>query len=159
MLTAEKLRELLDYSPTTGHFHWKVGRRRVQPGDRAGYVNGEGYVLIGISRHPHRAHRLVWLYETGRWPVGEIDHINGDKTDNRRMNLREVSRRANAENRRGASKHSASGILGVRRYRNKWRAEIRIGGKQRQIGTFETPEEAKAAYLAAKRSSHEGCTI
>ena len=108
------------------------------------------------------AHRLAWLYVTGDWPVGVIDHINGDRTDNRFENLRDVTQKTNSENLRGPQKRTASRFLGVhaqRRKSTRFLAQIVTDGKLKHLGSFSTPEPAHEAYLAATRRLHEGCTI
>ena len=87
------------------------------------------------------------------------DHINGIKTDNRIANLRSVSMTVNLQNMRKANRDSLSGLLGAHKKRSHWESRIRVDRKQIHLGIFETPEEAHAAYLAAKRLHHSGCTI
>jgi len=94
----------------------------------------------------------------GEWP-SEIDHINGDKSDNSYRNLREVSRGENMQNKRKAHRNNKTGFLGVAREAGKYRARIRVCGKNRSLGMYDTPQQAHQAYLAAKRELHEGCTI
>jgi hypothetical protein len=99
---------------------------------------------------------------TGSWPTDDVDHKNGMRTDNSYGNLREVSRSLNQQNLRKARGETASGVLGVYvsdRPGKPWKASINVSGKDRYLGRFATKDEAQAAYLAAKRSLHEGCTI
>ncbi|HFN3771038.1 TPA: HNH endonuclease signature motif containing protein, partial [Enterobacter hormaechei] len=89
-LTAEMVRELLEYDPTTGLLTWKTCRKKVQKGSVAGSVCGNGrklYVKVRIGRL-YRAHRLIWLLVTGEWPKCHIDHVDNDGTNNRWSNLR-----------------------------------------------------------------------
>jgi hypothetical protein len=97
----------------------------------------------------------------GAWPSGDIDHINGQKTDNRIENLRDVTRTINSENRRGSNTNTATGYLGVSVHARsgKYRARIRAKGRLISLGLFLLPEEAHAAYISAKRDLHFGCTI
>ena len=160
-LTAQRLRELLDYDPATGDFRW-LGRRRGAPKNRPpGCINGEGYRCITVDGVLHGAHRLAWLHVCGSPPSGVIDHINGIKTDNRIENLRDVSETTNRQNQRKASARSKSGLLGVvwDANRERWKALLYVGKIPQWIGRFDTPEEAHAAYLEAKRRLHAGCTI
>jgi hypothetical protein len=161
MLIAERLRELLDYDAQTGVFTWKVRTSiRTAVGMRAGGVGGPGYWMISVDSKRYYGHRLAWLYVFGEWPKdGEIDHINGDRIDNRISNLREVSRSKNNENKREPLPNNKSGYLGVFRKRSRWTSRIRVNGKTHSLGGFDTPEAAHAAYLSAKRILHEGCTI
>jgi len=108
-------------------------------------------------------HRVAWLYITGEWPRFYIDHIDGDKTNNRFSNLRDVDHGVNAQNLTKMKKMSKSGLLGVNLIRgahgDKWTANIRVKGALVYLGTFNTSEAAQAAYIAEKRLSHPGCTI
>src|SRR4029450_2313606 len=112
-LTAERLRELLDYDPETGDFTWKVNRRCVRSGSVAGNVNCvDGYCYIGVDARRYHAHRLAWLYIKGAWPNDQIDHINGNKADNRFANLRQATHSQNQAN-GGRYSNNASGYNGV----------------------------------------------
>jgi len=163
-LTADRLRELLHYDAATGIFTWRVGRqgvRKVSRG-RAGGPDGQGYIRIKVDGRYFGAHRLAWLYETGSWPCGQIDHLDGDRTNNRFQNLRSVPIRVNRENLRVATVRSKSGLLGVcapTRQCKDYIAQIGVDGRKVRLGRFPTAEQAHAAYLAAKRTLHEGCTL
>jgi hypothetical protein len=122
-------------------------------------MHAYGYQLVCVDGHKYPAHRLAWLIAHGVWPDGQIDHINGNRADNRLENLRDVPRAINAQNQRRAPKNSASGFLGVSRHNNRWRARITIDKRTVRLGTFDTPHQAYAAYLSAKRQLHDGCTI
>lgn len=159
-LTAKRLREVLHYNPKTGIFTnkiWRGGTSHV--GAIAGSLRKDGYISIFIDTFGYLGHRLAWLYVYGKWPSKHIDHVNHVNTDNRIKNLRNVSRSTNLQNRKGACINSKTGVLGVSPYRNKYQAAISIQGKQTNLGHFSTIEKASAAYLAAKRKYHEGCTI
>ena len=104
MLSADDLRAELNYDPETGIFTWKSGRGRGgtwTAGGIAGGPDGHGYWRISVKRVRRLAHRLAWLYAFGVWPNKQVDHINGDRTDNRIANLRLAS---NAEKIREALK-------------------------------------------------------
>jgi hypothetical protein len=162
-LTVERLRELLDYDADTGLFRWRVQRSNVAKGAIAGTIKSDGYLQIGIDARLYLAHRLVWLYTYGAWPKDDIDHINGAITDNRLANLRDVPRLLNMQNQRRPQKNNTTGFLGVYldKRKQKYIARLRLpgGGCARQVGQFDTPEEAGAAYVEAKRRLHAGCTI
>lgn len=99
MLTQERLKEVLLYDPTTGLFTNRIQRgKRGTPGKKSGYLNPLGYRVIRIDSENHHAHRLVWLYFYGNFPSQLIDHVNGDRDDNRIINLRPASYKQNAEN-------------------------------------------------------------
>lgn len=157
-LTATILRNALSYSPETGEFRWLVrSAYRVNVGDLAGANNGSGYVLIQLNGRKHKAHRLAWLHFYGEFPGGEIDHINGIRSDNRISNLRDVTKAHNQQNQRRAHKNKRScARLGVGFYKanGKWRARINVCGKQRHLGFYESESEAYSAYLSAKAELH-----
>lgn len=162
-LSAERLREVLEYNSETGEFFWKIKKLRSQVGDKAGGLNAAGYIQIVVDGFNYYGHRLAWLYTHGRWPSGMMDHMNGNRADNRIANLREVSGRVNCENRRAPQSNKINGSsLGVSRTQSKtnpWFASIRVNGETVHLGRHPTEEAASAAYLAAKRRLHEGCTI
>lgn len=161
-ISADRVREIFNYDPETGKFTHRKTRAKCRIGDEVGCIAPNGYVVIGADWGKYAAHRLAWLYVHGRWPNGLLDHINCDRSDNRLCNLREVSFVENSENQRSArSDNKASGLLGVvyNRPKNNWRAKIQVKGRSIHIGLFNTPEEAHAAYVAAKRRLHVGCTL
>lgn len=160
--TAEQLQQRLTYDPETGLFAWVPGcTRRFPNGGPAGVKDPEGYIRISVFKRFCMAHRLAWLQMTGMWPVGQIDHINGIRSDNRFCNLRDVDPAMNAQNRRAAHKSSTHGYLdaSLNRKTNRWVAKIDANGKRTTIGTFATPQEAHEAYMSAKRRLHQGCTV
>lgn len=165
--THEDVQKRLSYDAETGEFTWlpyrdRTGRPSQRPGQKAGTVNNMGYVAINVLRRPYLAHRLAWLLTHGEWPRHHIDHINGDKQDNRLANLRDVPSVVNMQNLRKATKaNRSSGLLGAwwSKAAGRWRSQIKVLGKLTHLGLFDTAEEAHAAYVEAKRRLHEGCTI
>lgn len=115
--------------------------------------------MVKIDGCKVMAHRIAWLIYFGHWPDGDIDHINGDRSDNRIINLRDVSRTINLQNRRSPQSTNATGYLGVHRDKRRYVAQIKTPDRNIRIGTFRTPEEAHAAYINAKRELHEGNTL
>lgn len=160
-LTAERLRELLNYHPDTGVFVWRKSRPGLAAGSAAGTKDNKGYQIISVYGRPRKAHRLAWLHVYGRWPVAHIDHINGNVSDNRISNLRECDASQNGQNQKKAHKKNLSGLLGVGWHKasGKWQATIKTAGKSKHLGSFDTPEEAYAAYLKAKAELHPFQTI
>ena len=152
-LTAEKLRELLHYEPETGIFTRKVRTsNRAKAGAVAGCPDGLGYLRIMVQSRLYQAHRLAWLYVYGEWPKLNIDHINRNPSDNRLVNLRDVTQKQNMQN---ASKysHNTSGHPGVAWHKriSKWRAHIMHNQKDIHLGYFSILEEAIAARKAAEK--------
>ncbi len=167
-VTIIKVRELLRYDPKTGVFTWRTdrvcgrGRVSVRSGSVAGTQRPNGYRLININGTPILEHRLAWLYHFGEWPRHHIDHINGNPSDNRIANLRDVPRQVNMQNMRHAMSGKKHGsMLGTAWHEGtgKWRALIKIDARQCSLGYFDTEAQAHEAYVVAKRRYHEGCTI
>ena len=112
-LTAEKLRETLRYDPETGLFFWRCNRQGgAKAGTIAGCFDAGGYVRVTCLGRTYPAHRLAWLYVTGMWPTNEVDHINGDRSDNRWANLRAAESSQNSMN-RAVRRNCASGVKGL----------------------------------------------
>lgn len=162
-ISAERVRELLDYDPETGLLRWRAQRCNVAAGSVAGSPAPAGAVRIGIDGVIYLAHRLAWLYVNGEWPKMCIDHINGDPKDNRIANLRDVRIQVNSQNRRKPRRINNTGLIGAAwdERRGHYIARIRDSERQRTryIGSFATAEEAHAAYVQAKRQMHEGNTL
>lgn len=162
MITLGRLTAALSYDPRDGLFRWIAPpNQSIRRGEVAGSKHPRyGYIRIGVDGRYYMAHRLAWLYVCGRWPEHHIDHINGDRADNRIENLRDVTSSVNSQNQRKAHPNNkGSGLLGVSQNHWKWTARIKVGGRQLNLGTYDAPEEAHAAYLTAKRQLHEGCTL
>jgi hypothetical protein len=162
VVTAEYIRSVLDYDPDTGVFTWRrpVGPR-AKPGQKTGVVDkSSGYVRIRLLRQTRHAHRLAWLYVHGGFPGGVIDHINGDRADNRIANLRDATPTMNMQNQRKS--RGRSGYLGVwypSGRATKFTACIVMPSGRKVLGQFDTAEAAHEVYLTAKRKFHEGCSI
>ena len=159
-LTVERLQQVLAYDQQTGVFRWRIARGNgIKPGDIAGRIKTGGYRQISVDGCRYGASRLAWLYVNGSWPTHEIDHNNGLTSDDRIENLRDVTHSGNVQNIRHANCNNKLGFLGVSMEGNKFRAQITINGGKLFLGNFSKPEEAHAAYLAAKRELHSTCTI
>lgn len=164
IITAARLRELLHYDPETGVFTRKVRTaQRHQVGDRADYgINTggmKGYRTVALDSRKYLAHRAAWLYVYGEWPNDQIDHMDGDPSNNRIANLRDVPDGVNKQNKRRPKKTSKSGFLGVYFHQNRWYARVQLNRRQVYMVGHDTPEAAHADYVIAKRKLHEGCTI
>lgn len=158
MLTQSRLHELLSYDSETGIMRWRVNKGAAKSGQIAGNPT-RGYLQLMVDSHPTLVHRFIWLYVHGKWPDGNIDHIDGNRSNNRLCNLRDVTQAMNIQNEIKPRSNNKSGFLGVKRNRGLWKAEISVNGKTKFLGRFKTPEEAHQVYIEAKRRLHPGCTI
>lgn len=153
-LTAPRLKELLRYCPDTGAFTAAKSRRGLRKVGSAGWVNAQGYRCVSLDGRTYLAHRLAWLFVNGEWPLDQIDHINGVRSDNRIANLRASSQRQNMQN-TSARSDSSTGLKGVFPVRSgKWAAQIQANNKVHHLGTFASKEEAFAAYQSAASDLH-----
>ena len=157
MISHPELTRLLRYDPITGFLFWNIPRQKVQVGQKAGNLHHKGYINLEINGKHYAAHRLVWYYVTGNPPVGQIDHINRNRADNRFENLREATSSQNRANSKHTNKH---GVKGVRRLPwmkdgdRCWQAMITHNKKPIYLGCFHTMEEAHFAYCEAARRIH-----
>jgi hypothetical protein len=155
-LHIDRLHELLIYQPETGLFFWKVQRSgKTKAGVLAGSKNGSGYINLRIDYLAYGAHRAAWAMHYGVWPDGDIDHINGNRADNRIENLRDVPRSTNLQNQRKAHRDNTTGYLGVSKRGDRFRAKIMRNYRLYDLGEFLTADEASAAYQAAKQRLHD----
>jgi len=143
----------LEYQKETGKLIWKTNRGVARKGMEAGYLRSDGRICVCIARKRIRAHRIVWFLNYGKWPEKEIDHIDGNPTNNRIENLRDVSVRENQSNQKI---HRAGKLVGARwsnkNHLNPWMAQIRINGKKVHLGCFKTEKEAHEAYIEKRKA-------
>lgn len=156
LLSPDVLRQLLDYDPETGVMIWRqrFGKKRwnkLHAGKRAFATLVGGYMTGRLFGKNVRAHRVLWALHYGVEPDGQIDHINGMKADNRIENLRVTTAEGNAQN-RPLSCDNRTGISGVIPFGEKFRANIRCGGKLTHLGTFEHLADAVAIRKEAERA-------
>ena len=156
LLDASRVRDLLSYDDATGEFRWKVRLARAVPaGSLAGCLLDNGYRSIAIQGYTYKSHRLAWLHVHGVWPTEDIDHINGDKADNRLCNLRQATRHENMQN-LSVGKANSTGYVGVsfRRRSQRWQAYITLARKRVHLGFFASVELAVSARATAKAKFH-----
>jgi len=159
-LTVEYVRHALNYNPDTGEFTRAVSTGpNCRVGAVAGSIDRQGYRRISLLGKLRAAHQLAWLTHYGTPPGADIDHINGNRSDNRIANLRLVDHSTNLENQRSARSDNKLGVLGVRKRNSRFEARIWVKGKAQFIGTFDTCSAAEEAYKAEKRRLHAGCTV
>lgn len=150
MLTAERLKELIKYEPDTGNFVWAKGRPGASKGAIAGWTDVNNYRSVKIDREVYLQHRLAFFYVQGKWPVCEMDHKDGDRTNNKWSNLREATRTQNAVNRK-----ATAGLKGAEKQPNgKWVARIRYNKKRLYLGMFDTELQAHKAYVLKAQELH-----
>lgn len=164
MLTLYTADQLLLHQRSTGLLFWKERSRSFFSSDRihkawntkwsgkeAAGAGSRGYRQVSILGKRYKAHRVVWLLEYGQWPSDTLDHINGDRTDNRIDNLRCCTQADNLRN-RCISTNNQSGVIGVHweGARGKWRAQIEFQGKVYYLGRFSDKEEAVLARKTAE---------
>ncbi len=160
-ITQSVLKELFDYDENTGIFVRKKSSNRWHSGKVAGSVDAKGYCVISIDSKAYKAHRLAWLYVYGVCPTNDIDHKDHDTLNNRIANLRDVTMTGNQQNRIKANKNNRSSLLGANfhPHTGKYQVQINVDGKPKYLGLFDTPEEAHAVYISAKREYHKTCNI
>lgn len=152
ILTQEILKGILYYDENTGEFINKTSRGRSKKGSKAGSIKKDsGYITISIDSKGYYAHRLAWLYIYGEIPNGELDHIDGNKTNNRIGNLRLCIHRNNVFN---SIKRNTTYYRGVTKNRSRYRARIQVDGNYIDLGTYNTPEEASMAYEIKAKELH-----
>ena len=157
MTEFEKFNQLLAYDSATGNLIWKI---RSSPRANAGSVAGcidtsNGYRKIGVKGRYYFAHRVVWLLAFGCWPT-TIDHIDGNRDNNKLSNLREVTASENQQNQGGPHRDNKTGYLGVslNNWTGKYQAQIKLNGVSHQLGHYDTALEAHKQYLKAKLILH-----
>lgn len=156
ILTHGQLTASLAYDPNTGLLtRLKAHCNRIKSGDEAGSVNGNQYKTVSLFNRRYQAHRLAWFHFYGTWPIGQIDHIDRNRTNNRINNLRDVGSVENSHNHSKAVTNW-SGFTGVSWHKKNccWVAGIRADGHKHHLGSFKTRELAAAAYQKAKLIYH-----
>ena len=155
MFTQEELKTQVEYNADTGIFTWKVRpSNRIKIGNKAGCHHNRGYIQISVLGERHLAHRLAWLYVYGYIPK-LIDHIDGNRLNNKISNLREATYAENAYN----SKIRSNNKSGVRcvswdKARQSWEVRIKIDGKLKHFGNYKDLDEAAKVSEKARKEHH-----
>jgi hypothetical protein len=156
ILNLEILQKALSYNPETGELCRRSADGNLTP---CGSYRKDGYLRVQVIGKRWRVHRLGFLLAYG-WLPPMVDHINGNRFDNRIQNLRASNGQHNSQNRRFVNKNNKTGFLGVSPSKNgKFESFLCVDGKNKRLGTFNTPEEAHNRYLEQKRLHHPGCTL
>jgi hypothetical protein len=148
-LTQQRLKEKLHYDPNSGIFTYHVNNKTRKVYFTVGNLTDNGYIRISVDNKLYYAHRLAWLYVHGQYPKDQIDHLDGNRINNRINNLRLATSQINAQNPkceyRGYNKHGT-----------KWRVRICVNNELIYIGSYDTEEEASIAYINARKIYHVG---
>ncbi|ULR87412.1 HNH endonuclease [Comamonas sp. B21-038] len=158
MIDLDKLRAVIAYDPDTGHLTWTRNAPAKVAGRQAGCLTNCGYRYVQVNKVGYYAHRLAFILMTGREPPEMVDHINLNRDDNRWSNLRLCSGSENQQNiQKARLSNKSSGVLGVywSKTKKKWRSQIRIDGRIRHLGYFDSIDESHIAYVNAKREHHK----
>jgi hypothetical protein len=152
--------ERLKYTPDDGKVWWVKHPRWISySGREAGNVNQNGYRKLKFCGKQLLVHRVAWFLHCGSWPIGDIDHIDGNPLNNKITNLRDVPHNINLQNRKSATTKNKTGFLGVVKRGKKYAAHTNRNKKQIYFGLFETAELAHRAYMEYHGNfSHESHT-
>lgn len=163
----ERIQESMNYRPSTGQIIWKTRpgshfesdsscrawntRFSGRPAGGEYSYSASSYLQVMLDRRPYKQHRVAWFLHYGEWPNMDIDHIDGDGTNNAINNLRLVKKTTNQRNRK-LSKNNTSGTMGVRwsKRAKKWVACIYLHGKPRHLGSFSEYDDAVRARKKAE---------
>lgn len=150
----QELKRLFSYDPETGNLYCKEQYRTgLKEGDKVGNLDS-GYLKFSFYGKYYGCHRVAWFLYYGHWP-NVIDHINGNPSDNRIVNLRNVTHAQNMQNK---SRHRSGRLLGTTKTdSNRWQSKIRVNRKDIHIGTFDTELEAHEAYLNYAKINNIPC--
>lgn len=159
IIALQRLREVLTYDPESGVFTRNSTVGGSLAGSVAGYKAPDNRIKIYIDGKNYNAHRLVWMYVHGYMPDDDIDHIDGNPSNNCLANLRKVSHQVNLQNRKGPTKANGLGVMGVIRNKKRFGAQIKVDGKRVWLGTYDTPELAHSVYMQARRKFLAGNTM
>ena len=160
-MSPDQLRRLFDLNAETGEIRWSTACSRGSLTHRvAGSNLNSGYRQVKVGGCSYLVHRVIWAIVYGVWPERAIDHIDGNRSNNAVTNLRLATASQNMQNLAVKQTKSASGLMGAihvpgtSRRRERWESRIRVGGVQKYLGSFESPQDAHTAYMNAKSQHH-----
>jgi hypothetical protein len=155
-VSLDQLKTVISYDPSTGVFTWIVSNRPGWDGKEAGWLLNNGYIAIEVFGQTVLAHRLAWFYSHGIWPVGEIDHRDRDRTNNRISNLRDVSKSTNQAN-VGLRTDNTSGVRGINwnKRLSRWAVRLQVNNKRYFLGYFDSFDDAVEARQLAFETHHK----
>ena len=151
-----RLLELVEYHPDTGIFINKVCRSNISPtGKILGTKNATGHLVLQLDKVIYLAHRLAWFYCFEEWPIGILDHVDRDPSNNKLDNLRESDKATNNYNSK-LRKDNKLGLKGAYydKRRNYYYSQLVIQGKKEYLGSFTTALEAHTAYMNKCKELH-----
>ena len=148
-ISRDELMKTLRYEPETGNFYWITRRKGRKVGKPAGWIS-LGYRRIAINGKEYPISHLAWLITYERWPIGDVEHKDLNRSNNKISNLREATRSQNMAN-GSLQSNNKSGYRGVcwRKSSKKWLAQIHVDGKKYWLGTFRDKKDAHKAYQNA----------
>lgn len=152
-LTQERLKELLDYDPHTGIFTHKLSRGSLK-GSQAGTACKLGYHRIQIDYQLHLAHRLAFLFMEGCFPKENVDHRDGNPSNNCWSNLRECTQKQNIQNSLGSGKFYKNVYFTKGPRKKPFNVKVEVEGRPKSFGYYATPEEANEVAIILRREIH-----
>lgn len=151
-MTKEELAKRMEYNGLTGEFTWVNGKNI---GKKVGCVNAStGYIVTALNKRQYTVHRLAWLYMTGLFPENDIDHIDGNRSNNKWENLRTANHAENMAN-SAMPCNNTSGHKSVFRADKKWIVRISVNGKRINFGRYKTKEEANFVAMTERKNLHK----
>jgi hypothetical protein len=158
-ISYDRLIELVDYDCETGLFTRKKAVGRSFEGRVLGYKKNNGYIAFTLDSKKYFAHRLAWLFVHKKLPEHDVDHIDGNRTNNKIANLRDIPRSLNLENSiKAKSSNKSTGLIGSYFHEptGKFMSRIQVNKKDKYLGLYETAQLAHEAYMSAKKQLHKG---
>jgi hypothetical protein len=158
-ISYNRLIELVDYDFETGLFTRKKAVGRSFEARVLGYQKNNGYVAFTLDSKKYYAHRLAWLFVHKKFPTHDVDHIDGNRANNKISNLRDIPRSLNLENTiKAKSSNKSTGLIGsyLHEPTGKFMSRIQVNKKDKYLGLYETAQLAHEAYMNAKKQLHKG---